>query len=41
MNAADVKIGITNGYVALEDYTTPIKYFLDDTFYWETIPSYR
>jgi len=41
MDAADVKLGIRNGYVDLDDYVTPVKYFLDDKLYWETIPNYR
>ena len=41
LNQADVKLGIINTYVALNDYEDPIKYFIDDEYYWETVPNFR
>ncbi|CAI2384122.1 unnamed protein product [Moneuplotes crassus] len=41
LTAADIKIGITNSYVDLNDYNDPIKYYIDDTFYWETFSNLR
>lgn len=32
---------MVNSYVDLDDYETPIKYFIDDTFYWETLNGIR
>jgi hypothetical protein len=32
---------VVNSYVDLDDYETPIKYFIDDTFYWETLNGIR
>lgn len=41
MDAADVKLGISNNYVDLQDYEMPVKNFIDDSFYWESIPGFR
>lgn len=32
---------MVNSYVDLDDYEVPIKYFIDDTFYWETLNGFR
>lgn len=41
LDGADVKMAITNSVVDLVDYNMPVKYYIDDSFYWQTMPGFR
>lgn len=39
VSRANVNLIFTNQFFEASDYTSPVKMYLDDTFYWPLIPN--